>query len=98
MGAPRPSAPLAGPLRLGQKQLDEQALLRELWQISHFGWMPEAAIRRSLTIAGGQEISPSAVAERLQRLQERGWVEQRESDAATHQHEWRLTDSGRSAR
>ncbi len=77
---------------------DEQALLDELWQISHFGWIPEAAIRRALTIAGGQEISAVAVAERLRRLVERGWVEQRDRDADTQEQEWRLTDSGRSAR
>ncbi len=42
--------PPAGPARPSPKPPDEQALLHELWQISHFGWIPEAAIRRSLTI------------------------------------------------
>jgi hypothetical protein len=40
---------------LDPKPPDDQALLRECWQISHFGWIPEAAIRRSLIISGGQE-------------------------------------------
>lgn len=65
-------APSAGSVRSDPKPSDEQALLHELWQISHFGWIPEAAIRRALTIAGGQELSTVAVAERLGRLVERG--------------------------
>ncbi len=85
-------------MRSDPKLSDEQALLQELWQISHFGWIPEAAIRRTLTIAGGQQISAVAVAERLRGLVERGWIEQRESDADTQEPEWRLTDRGRSAR
>jgi hypothetical protein len=36
-----------------------------LWQISHFGWIPQAAIRRSLIISGGPEIPAAALAERL---------------------------------
>ncbi len=83
-------------MRSGPKPSDEQALLHELWQISHFGWISEAAIRRTLTIAGGQELSALAVGERLRPLAERGWVERRH--AGTDEHEWRLTDSGRSAR
>jgi hypothetical protein len=74
----------------------EHPLLNELWQISHFGWIPEAAIRRSLIISGAHEI-PAALAERLRQLLERGWAEQRQSDG-TGEHEWRLTDSGRNAR
>jgi hypothetical protein len=35
------------------KPPDDQALLRECRQISHFGSIPEAAIRRSLIISGG---------------------------------------------
>jgi len=88
--------PPAGPARPSPKSPDEQALLHELWQISHFGWIPEAAIRRSLTIAG-QEIAAAALAEHLQQLLERGRAEQRHSDAGTGEHEWRLTDSGRNA-
>ena len=77
---------------------DERALLFELWRISHFGWISETAIRRSLRIAGGNEISAGALAERLRRLLDRGWVEQRDSDPGTGGREWRLTDSGRGAR
>ncbi len=74
---------------------DERALVQELWQISHFGWMPEAAIRRSLTIAGGREIPPVALADRLRRLLDLGWGEQRDSAGGAGEREWRLTDSGR---
>jgi hypothetical protein len=77
---------------------DEQALLFELWQISHFGWISETAIRRSLRIAGGREISAAALTECLGRLLDRGWVEQRDNDPDTGGREWRLTDSGRGAR
>jgi hypothetical protein len=73
-------------------------ILRELWQISHFGWGREPAIRRSMTIADGHEIPAGALAERLRQLLERGWVERRDSDAGTGEREWRLTDSGRNAR
>jgi hypothetical protein len=80
------------------KPLDEHALLRELWQISHFGWIPEAAICRSLTIGGGQEIPAAALAERLAQLLQHGLVEHRHIDAGAGQREWRLTDIGRNAR
>ena len=93
-GTPRRPAQRAA----SAKPPEEQALLRELWQISHFGWIPEVAIRRSLTIASGQEIPPAALAERLRQLLERGWAEQRNGDAGTGAREWRLTDSGRNAR
>jgi len=86
----------AGPARPGPKPPDEQALLQELWQVSHFGWMTEVAIRRSLTISGRHEIL-AVLAERLRQLLDRGWVEQRHSAAGTGQREWRLTDSGRNA-
>jgi DNA-binding HxlR family transcriptional regulator len=36
--------------------------------------------------------------EGLRQLLERGWAEQRHSDADTGEREWRLTDSGRNAR
>ena len=80
------------------KPPNEQALLHELWQVSHFGWIPQVAIRRSLTIASGQEIPAATLAERLRQLLERGWAEQRHGDAGTGAREWRLTDSGRNAR
>ena len=76
---------------------DGQALLWELWRISRFGWMPEATLRRGLTIAGGRQISAEAVAERLRGLREFGWVEQRDSSRGAGERAWRLTDSGRSA-
>jgi hypothetical protein len=92
--SPKPGTP-AGP---SAKPPDEQTLLQELWQISHLGWISETAILRSLTIAGGQEIPGDALAERLRQLLERGWAEQRPSDAGKRAREWRLTDSGRNAR
>ena len=91
-------APPAGPARPIPEPPDEQTLLDELWQISHFGWIPEAAIRRSLTIASVQEIPAGGVDDRLRQLLERGWAEQRHSDAGAGEREWRLTDSGRNAR
>ncbi|MGA2927185.1 MAG: hypothetical protein ABSG43_14525 [Solirubrobacteraceae bacterium] len=78
-------------------QPDEQTLLDEMWRISHFGWMPQAAIRRSLTISSGHETPAAALAERLHQLLQRRWVEQRDGDAGTNEPEWRLTDSGRPA-
>ena len=95
-GRQGPGTP-ADPARPSAKPPDEQALLHELWQISHFGWISEKAIRRSLSIAG-QELLAAALAERLRQLLERGWAEQRHSDAGTSGREWRLTDSGRNAR
>jgi len=86
----------AGPARRDAKLPDERTLLREIWQISHFGWIAEATIRRGLTIAGGQELSAGAVARHLQLLVELGWAEQRDGDAG--EREWRLTDSGRNAK
>jgi hypothetical protein len=71
-------------------------LLQELWLISHFGWIAEAAIRRTLVISG-EEILAVSLAERLRQLLNRGWVEQRYSDAGTEELDWRLTDSGRDA-
>ena len=77
---------------------EAQALLEELWQISHLGWIPEAAILRSLTIAVGQEIPAAGVPDGLGKLLERGWAEQRDGDAGTGDREWRLTDNSRNAR
>ena len=59
--------------------------------------MPEAAIRRSLTIASGREIPPAALGDRLRRLLELGWAEQRDSAGGAGERVWRLTDSGRGA-
>ena len=89
-------APPVGSARPGPKPPDEQALLQELWQVSHFGWMTEVTIRRSLTISGVHEIL-AVLAERLRQLLDRGWVELRHSAAGTGQREWRLTDNGRNA-
>ena len=86
------------PARASRQPRDEQALLHELWQISHFGWIPQAAIRRSLIIScGGKEIPAAALAERLAQLRDHGWAEQRHSDAGADHREWRLTDGGRNA-
>ncbi|MGO9793873.1 MAG: hypothetical protein ACLP8S_31460 [Solirubrobacteraceae bacterium] len=72
-------------------------MLTELWQISHFGWITEAAVRRSVIIASGRDITPTLVVDGLRQLLERGWVEQRPSAAGAGESEWRLTSSGRSA-
>jgi len=93
---PTGDAPSAGPARPGPKPPDEQALLQQLWEVSHFGWITEVTIRRSLTISGVHEIL-AVLAERLRELLDRGWVEQRHSAAGTGQREWRLTDGGRNA-
>jgi hypothetical protein len=95
-----PHAVPADPPRGNPEPRDERTLLRELWQISHFGWIPEAAIRRSLTISAGQEIPAALLAERLQQLLGRRWAEQRHRGRGTSadDREWRLTESGRNAR
>jgi hypothetical protein len=80
-----------------RKPPDELSLLTEIWQISHFGWVPEAAIRRGVIIAGSGDVSPGILAEVLGQLSERGWVEQRPSVAGIDEPEWRLTNQGRSA-
>ncbi|MGA2930173.1 MAG: hypothetical protein ABSG43_30120 [Solirubrobacteraceae bacterium] len=79
----RPRTPCRRIRRANPEPRDERTLLRELWQISHFGWIPEAAIRRSLTISAGQEIPAALLAERLQQLLRRGWAEQRHRDRGT---------------
>ena len=91
----RPST--AGPTRPRRKLPDEHALLHELWQISHFGWIAHATMLRSLTISAGHQIADAARAGQLQQLLDRGWMEQRSSAAHADQPEWRLTDSGRNA-
>jgi hypothetical protein len=77
--------------------LDERALLDELWRISHLGWIPEAVIRRALTLARGGELPADSLHHGLRRLLDRGWVEHRNSDPDHGEHHWRLTDSGRDA-
>ncbi|MGZ6870311.1 MAG: hypothetical protein ACXVHI_08430, partial [Frankiaceae bacterium] len=88
--------PPAGPPRPGPKLPGEHALLHELWQISHFGWIAHATLLRSLTISG-HRIADAALPGHLQQLLDRGWMEQRSNAAHAGQREWRLTDSGRTA-
>ena len=75
----------------------EHALLHELWQISHFGWIAHETMLRSLTTSAGHQIANAAVAGQLQQLLDRGWMEQRSSAVDADHLEWRLTDSGRNA-
>ena len=77
--------------------MTDQALLQQLWLISHFGWITQATIDRALIISDADEILAADLPERLRQLQQRGWVQQRDSDAGAHELEWRLTDSGRDA-
>jgi hypothetical protein len=81
-----------------RRLLDQRTLIDELWRISHFGWIPEAAIRRALTLAGGHGIPNDSLQQGLRQLLERGYLEHRDSDASTGEHHWRLTDTGRHAR
>ena len=77
--------------------MTDQALLQQLWLISHFGWIAQATIDRALIISDADEILAADLPERLRQLQQRGWVQQRDSDAGAHELEWRLTGSGREA-
>jgi len=86
----------ASPERRDRKPPDDRALLYELWQTSHFGWMTEATIRRTVIVSGLQESLGESPVESLRRLQSWGWVEQR-YDAGGDEREWRLTDTGRHA-
>lgn len=81
-----------------RRLLDQRTLIDELWRVSHFGWIPEAAIRRALTLAGRPEIPNDCLHQGLRQLLERGYLEHRDSDADTGEHHWRLTDTGRHAR
>ena len=81
-----------------RRLLDQRTLIDELWRISHFGRIPEAAIRRALTLAGGHQIPNDSLHQGLRQLLERGCVDHRDSDADTGEHHWRLTDAGRHAR
>jgi hypothetical protein len=89
-----PPARLTAPDR---KPPSDDGLLRELWLISHFGWIAETAIRRALIISDAHEILADSLTERLRQLRNREWVEQRYSDLGTGELEWRLTDTGRDA-
>jgi hypothetical protein len=90
-------ARLARPTGPDREPSSDQALLQDLWLISHFGWIAEATIRRALVISGTHEIPAVTLAERLRQLLNRGWVEQRYSDLGTGELEWRLTNRGRDA-
>ena len=61
------------------------------------GWIARATIDRALIISDADEILAADLPGRLRQLQQRGWVEQRDSDAGADELEWRLTDSGREA-
>ena len=78
--------------------LEERTLLEELWRISHFGWMPEAVIRRALSLAGGRELPTDSVNQGLRRLLDRGWVEHEVGEDADGQPHWRLSGRGRRIR
>ena len=75
--------------------LEERTLLEELWRISHFGWIPEAVIRRALTLAGARQLPTDSVHQGLRRLLDRGWVEYQASEDGDGECCWRLSDSGR---
>jgi hypothetical protein len=102
LAATRPLTPThhrsVDPTSTSRRPLDERTLIDELWRISHFGWIPEAAIRRTLTLSRGQAIGADSVHHGLRRLLDRGCVEHRDSNGDTGEHHWRLTDSGRHAR
>ena len=89
-----PPARLTGPDR---KPPSDPGLLRELWLISHFGWIAETTIRRALIISDAHEILADSLRERLRQLLSRAWVEQRYHDLGTGEPEWRLTETGRDA-
>jgi hypothetical protein len=73
----------------------DRELLHGLWSISHFGWIAQATICRTLIISGAHETLASDLGDRLRHLRNRGWVEQRDNDGETDERERRLTDSGR---
>ena len=81
-----------------RRLLDQRALIDELWRISHFGWIPESAIRRALTLAGAHGTPNDSLHQGLRQLLERGCVEHRGGDGETGEHHWRLTDTGRQGR
>ena len=75
--------------------LEERTLLEELWRISHFGWIPEAAIRRALTLAGARELPTDSLHQGLRGLLDRGWLEHQVSEDTDGEQRWRLSDTGR---
>ena len=81
----------------GRNPPSDPELLHTLWLISHFGWIAEATIRRSLMISAPRAILATAVADRLRQLLIGGWVEERHTNPGAGGPEWRLTDSGRAA-
>jgi DNA-binding HxlR family transcriptional regulator len=85
----------AAPVRRARKISAEQALLEELWRISHFGWVSDTTIRRALIISGLDNVLGPALADHLRELLNRGWIEQRLTVLTERQSEWRLTTSGR---
>jgi hypothetical protein len=91
----RGGEPPVEPRGITARLLEERTLLEELWRISHFGWIPEAFIRRALTLAGGGEVPTSRLHQGLRRLLERGWVEHQASEDADGEQCWRLSDRGR---
>ena len=62
----------------------KRTLIDELWRISHFGWIPEAAIRRALTLAGGHEIPNNSLHQGLRQLLECGYLELQGASLASH--------------
>jgi len=57
--------------------LDERTVIDELWRISHFGRIPEGAIRRALMLARDQEVPTDGLHRGTRQLLARGWVEHR---------------------
>jgi hypothetical protein len=94
----RGGEPLVDPESTTARLLEERTLLEELWRISHFGWMPEAVIRRALTLAGGREFPTDSLHQGLRRLLGRGWVEHQPGGDTDGEQCWRLSDSGRQMR
>jgi len=81
-----------------RRLLDQRALIDELWRISHFGWIPEVAIRQALTLAGEHKLSSDSLHQGLRQLLERGCLEHDDSGAESGEHQWRLpTPAGRPA-
>lgn len=70
--------------------------MEDLWRISHYGWIPEAVIRRTLTLVHGREIPTDSLHYALRQLLDHGWIEHRDGNASDGEH-WRLTDGGRQA-
>ena len=94
----RGEEPLVDPEGRTARLLGERTLLEELWRISHFGWIPEAMIRRALTLAGGREFPTDSLRQGLRRLLDRGWVEHQPGENTDGEQRWRLSDSGRQMR